>query len=461
MVGREKTKEATLTIGADDLLRYAIDHGMLDLSHMREQIEMNKRKEILEKHPYAVWHNRKEDRWYTDVPSLDSKTGKKRIKRKDRSDLDQDIINYTLQYEEDKNNGGIKKCTLKELFFEFMNYKRDEVSSGTIRRMMADWKKFYEPHEELISKQFTDITKIDVDKFFNSIMDEYALKRKAFSNMCGILKQTFEYAIDAEYTEKTPYRNKVRKKKFTADRKPNSETQVYSSSEQAAFIEEMERRLRNNPSNTSCLAILLDFEIGTRKGEILALAESDIENGRIHVHRQLIEEFDTSDLDNIVSLGFRVVEYTKSEDGDRWIPLTSRAMELIQRTLETNKRYGYGYKDFLFVKNGSILTPDALDAQVKRGCEYIGIPVKTMHKIRKTFASRVYHGCHNISAAKDVLGHADETTTLRYYIYDTEDHEERDRLIRKALGDGEGTQGTKRDLTIIRFPGKEKRLKTQ
>lgn len=53
-----------------------------------------------------------------------------------------------------------------------MVYKRGEVSSGTIRRMMADWKKYYVPHEELISKQFTDITKIDVDKFFNAVMDD-------------------------------------------------------------------------------------------------------------------------------------------------------------------------------------------------------------------------------------------------------------------------------------------------
>ena len=459
MKGERGTKELSIT--PEDLLQYAVEHDMLNVAQMRMQLEMDKRRELLERHPYAVWHNEKEDRWYTDVPVFDSKTGKKRVKRKDRHDLDLDIIEYTLQFEEEKKNCGIRKCTLRELFFEFMDYKRDEVGSGTIRRMMADWKKFYEPHEELVSRQFTDITRIDVDRFFNAIVDEHKLKKKAFYNVCGILKQVYQYAIDAEYTDKTPYRNRVSRKKFTPDRKPSSETQVYSSSEQTAFIEEMERRLRNNPSNTSCLAILLDFEIGTRKGEILALAESDIENGRIHVHRQLVEEFDTSDLDNIVSLGFRVVEYTKSEDGDRWIPLTGRAMELIQRTLEANKRYGYGCRDFLFVKNGSILTPDALDAQVKRGCEYIGIPVKTMHKIRKTYASHVYHGCHNISAVKDVLGHADETTTLRHYIYDTEDHEERDRLIRKALGDGEGVRGTKRDFEIIPFPSKEKRLKTR
>lgn len=95
----------------------------------------------------------------------------------------------------------------------------------------------------------------------------------------------------------------------------------------------------------------------------------------------------------------------------------------------------------------------------KRGCEYIGIPVKTMHKIRKTYASQIYHSCHNISAVKDVLGHADETTTLKHYIYNTEDNEETDRLIRNALEDNcyhNNKKGTSRDLNIILFPPKKK-----
>ncbi len=75
---------------------------------------------------------------------------------------------------------------------------------------------------------------------------------------------------------------------------------------------EMERRLKNNPSNTAPLAVLLDFELGTRKGEILAISRSDISGNKIHIHRQLVEE------------------------------------------------YGYSYKDFLFVKDGSCLSPDAV-----------------------------------------------------------------------------------------------------
>jgi len=127
----------------------------------------------------------------------------------------------------------------------------------------------------------------------------------------------------------------------------------------------MERRLKNNPSNTAPLAIMLDFELGTRKGEILAICKADIVDSRIHIHRQLVEEFDTSDLNNIRSLGFHVVDYTKSEDGDRWLPLADRAKKILKRIEIINEEYGYRYKDFLFVKDGKCLTPDAIDAQLK------------------------------------------------------------------------------------------------
>ncbi len=95
--------------------------------------------------------------------------------------------------------------------------------------------------------------------------------------MCGILKQTLEYAVDAEYIEKNPYRVKVNKKKFANSSKKPSAKEVFQAGEKELFINEMERRLVNNLSNTASLAVLLDFELGTRKG-------------------------------------------AKSEDGDRWLP---------------------------------------------------------------------------------------------------------------------------------------------
>lgn len=52
-----------------------------------------------------------------------------------------------------------------------------------------------------------------------------------------------------------------------------------------------------------------------------------------------------------------------------------------------------------------------------------------MHKIRKTYASTLLHSGVNISIVKDLLGHADETTTLKHYIFNTEEDSETDSIV--------------------------------
>lgn len=425
---------------------------MIDLAYVQEQVKMKKREEILKQHQYSIWHNDKEDVWYSYLPDSSKSSNRKKIKRKRKRDLEETICSY---YSSGRNGSEetvqLRCLSVESMFYEFMKHKANEVSSGTIKRMMADWTKFYEPEKNFIAISVKNLTKINIDDFFNAVLGKYKLKKKAFYNMCGILKQTLEYAVDAEYIEKNPYRVKVNKKKFASSSKNPSEKEVFQAGEKELLIDEMERRLKNNPSNTAPLAVMLDFELGTRKGEILAICKSDIIDSRIHIHRQIVEEFDTSDLNNIKSLGFHVVDYTKSEDGDRWLPLTEQAKRIIRRIVAINKEYGHQYKDFLFVKGGKCLAPDAVDAQIKRGCEHIGIPVKTMHKIRKTYASTLLHNGVSLSIVKDMLGHADESTTLKHYIYNIEDSSETDNKVRNALDPENHAKSDQSDQNIIPF----------
>ena len=433
-------------------MKYIAENGMIDLTYVQEQIEMKKREEILKRHQYSIWHNDKENVWYSYLPDDSKSNNRKKIKRKKKKDLEDAICDYyqSMQNEHEETEPS-KDFSIESIFYEFMKHKANEVNSGTIKRMMADWVRFYEPDKEFIAISVKNLTKINIDDFFNAVLGKYSLKKKAFYNMCGILKQTLEYAVDAEYIEKNPYRIKVNKKKFVSSSKKPSTKEVFQSDEKEMLLGEMERRLKNNPSNTDPLAVMLDFELGTRKGEILAICKADIVDNRIHIHKQLVEEFDTSNLNDIKSIGFHVVDYTKSEDGDRWLPLTDKAKNIIKRIEMINKEYGHCYKDFLFVKDGKCLTPDTVDAQIKRGCEYIGIPVKTMHKIRKTYASTLLHNGVNLSIVKDMLGHADESTTLRHYIYNIEDSTETDNKVLNALDPQNDAKSDQSDQNIIQF----------
>ena len=302
----------------NDLLKYILENGMIDLTYVQEQIEMKKREEILKRHHYSIWHSDKEDVWYSYLPDDSKPNNRKKIKRKRRRDLEDIICDYYISVQNEHTEATKSKdWSIESMFYEFMQHKANEVNSGTIKRMMADWERFYEPEKEFISISVKNLTKINIDDFFNEVLRKYSLKKKAFYNMCGILKQTLEYAVDAEYIEKNPYRIKVNKKRFVSSSKKPSTKEVFQANEKEMLIEEMERRLKNNPSNTAPLAVMLNFELGTRKGEILAISKADIVDNRIHIHKQLVEEFDTSDLNNIKSKGFHVVDYTKSEGGSR------------------------------------------------------------------------------------------------------------------------------------------------
>ena len=118
--------------------------------------------------------------------------------------------------------------------------------------------------------------------------------------------------------------------------------------------------------------------------------------------------------------------------------------------------YSYSHEDFLFVKDGMCISPDAVEAQIKRGCEYIGIPVKTMHKLRKTYASILLHNGVNISIVKDLLGHADESTNLKHYIYNIEDNTETYNKVLDALEDRNTVKSDQSDQKVIAFPANKK-----
>ena len=407
------------------LLNAAETHGIIDIVDICEQIEALKRKEILEKHKTEYWQGKgKESFWYWRNPDKDVNPNRSRIKRKNQKDIEDIVFDYYSKLEKErKEQISLDDMPFEELFYEMLEDKKSKRATSTIKKNINDWRKFIEPHTWFIEKPFKDITKIDVDKLFNSIVRSHSLCSKNFGNIAGLIKQSFEYAIDAEYVEKTPYRVRVNKKLILKKRKKNSEFEIFYPDEQKLLIEEQERRLKNNPSNTANLAIMLCFEIGVRKGEMMALRDSDIdyENKTIEISRQSIEIHEISDSNNVKLTGFEIANYTKSESSNRIIPLTPKALEIIERVKKINKKYHKPFEDYLFIRNGFVICPNIIDSQLKLSCGYLGIRVRKMHKIRKTYASTLYKNGVDVLTISKMLGHSDIKTTVDNYIYELEE----------------------------------------
>ena len=63
----------------DEILKYALDNGMINLTYLQEQIDMKKRQDLLKQYPYAIW-NGTDGNWHTYLP--DKEKGRVHKKRK-------------------------------------------------------------------------------------------------------------------------------------------------------------------------------------------------------------------------------------------------------------------------------------------------------------------------------------------------------------------------------------------
>lgn len=418
-------------------LNYVIDNGIIDTADVLNQIENMKREQILKEHANEI--KQYADGWYVVIKDKNQKNGRYRNKRKAKEQAEDLLVQYyrDLEKREVETN---KAKTLEELFYEFMEYKKTKVAHDTVRRMMSDWKKFYAPRKWFINKPFKQITKIDVDNFLDDVASQDGgIQNKAYCNMKGILKQTFEYAVDAEYIEKSPYRDRVNRKKIIPTRKKPSEEEVFTEREKSLLFSDMKRRLTKKPTNSIPLAIMLDFETGLRIGELLSLKETDILKDKnnvykIHICRQVVKKHDMSDINNIKGNIWTVADYTKSDCGDRYVPLTPKALEYIKRIIDINKQNKVYNDDYLFLtKEGTLITESAVDSQLRNACDKVNILRRSMHKIRKTYTSTLFAKDVSVTIISKLLGHADETTTLKYYLFNVEDSQETDAIVLNAL----------------------------
>lgn len=443
-------------------------NSMINTTGVLENIEDMKKTDILAKHGNEIkyYSTDKESYYYFRIPDKTIESGAFRRKRTTREKIESALCEYYLNKEKEQLKSlQDDNMTLEQLFYEFMEHKKEKVSAGTIRRMVYDWKRYYKTNTDFIQKPYKDITSIDVDDFLNNIVNTTEIKDKAFCNMCGILKQTFEYAVSARYisANENPYRVEVNKKNIIRTRKKSSKEEVYNEHEKQLLFDELNRRLQNNPTNTNILAIMLEFELGTRRGEILAIKNSDVQNGKIHIHRQVIVDCDISTISNPKITGWHAVEYTKSDAGDRYIPLTQKAQEYIKQIQEINKKTGECYQDFLFVQNGYLVNPNKLYNLLRDICKRcINIPLKGTHRIRKTWISTLASQDIPLSVVSKISGHADEKTTMKYYVFNTNSEEETKKSILSALGDNTTSSNeelknvTNRDNNIILFPNNKK-----
>lgn len=387
-------------------MQYALEHGIIDLAYVQEQVEMNKRKELLEKHPYEIWCG-KDGFWHTYLP--DGVKGRKSVKRKEKARVEDAIVSYWKQEEENP--------TVKALFQEWIDGKvsRNEVSLSTKERYENQ---YAECMTEFGKHRVRSIDECDIQDFLLNAIHEHHLTSKGYSNLKTLIygifrrakaKRLISYSIVNVISDM-----EIPRKAFRRDAKPDEDL-VFSEEETEIIVKYIE----SNPFDMLNLGILLAFKTGVRPGELSAIKKEDIDSTGISIHRTEIY-YKTDDGERICE----VRDFPKTEAGIRTV-VVPRSCQWILKMLNNMNPTG----EYVFEQNGERIKTAAFARRIDYLCKKLNLKHRSLNKIRKTYASILMDGGVPASLVISQMGHTDIKTTQKHYYKNRKSMQEREKVI--------------------------------
>lgn len=244
------------------------------------------------------------------------------------------------------------------------------------------------------------------------------------NNMKTILNAVFRLAMEMEILSVNPLLHVHTDVKFRSIQKKKDGSKLYLDNE----MEVLEDYLYQQ-GTMEAYTILMDFQIGTRVGEVVVLTKEDMLDNEVYIHRSEIVNL-VKENGKYVRKGYKIVDYVKHDisSGYRTIPLTEKAQKILEEVKKLSPN-----SDYLFTReNGERMTSRSFNYWLAKYCRDAGITFKSSHCIRRTFASRLFAAGMPLAEISVYMGHEDIETT-KGYIYNYHEIEQNRTYMNKAL----------------------------
>lgn len=295
--------------------------------------------------------------------------------------------------------------TLEKAYIEWMLWRREiGTAPKTLQENANEWKNYIK-HSKLASTILLDIDTLAIEDFLYSVTKDFAIDNKRFTNIISVLNGIFRRCVSMQSITRNPLSD-MDLSIFRKRCKPkNTNKDNYSLAERSAILEYLAPK-----TDIYSLAISLSMYLCVRIGELLAIRPENISDGILHLNRSMRTIQYMND-----DLTFSKKYITNEErikgnkdSGFREIPLTEKALSIINRTIALYPNY-----EFLFMHNGR-QSGDAFNRELRKVCEALGIRYRSSHQIRFTVATLLYENGLTITQLSYMLGHSDTNTTWHY-----------------------------------------------
>ena len=376
---------------SNDILRFIINSGMLDINDVQNSMEAMKRKELLEKHPYKIWQG-KDGKWYTYLP--DKEKGRIQRERNSQIEIEDIVFDYW--------KAQMENPTIQEIFNEWNDHRLElkKISSATHLRNKQIFNRHYGEFGHLKIKS---VTEEDFGDFLERQIPQHELTAKAFSNLKtvtrGFLKRAKKRKLISFNVEELFQELDTSETDFKKVIKEDYE-EVFDEEE----TDKMIRYLKDNLDMMN-LGILLMFLTGARIGEIVTLKHSDFAGNTFIIRRT-----ETRFINSEGKYVYEVKEFPKSQAGVRTVIIPEDYV-WVAKAIQHQNPFG----EFIFVKDGKRISTQAMCMRLRRVCKKLNVYHKSPHKIRKTYGTILLDNHIDNKLIMCQMGHTDIACTENHY----------------------------------------------
>lgn len=372
-------------------MKYAIENGIIDLSHVQEIVEMQKRNEILQTHQQKIWQG-KDGYWRTYLNVEERKL----IKKKNKRDLENELVEF---YREQLENP-----TIRESFEEWNDRRLDlkKISASTHERNAQIFERFY---GEFGKRRIKSVEPEEVEDFLEEQISKFDLNAKAFSNLKCVTRGFLKRAKKRKLIDWSPETMlddmDISDHEFKKVIKENEE-EVFDESELPKVFECLEENM-----DLKNAGIMLMFLTGVRVGELVTLKSSDFDGNTFKVRRTetRVKKPEGKGYDYLVK------EYPKTKAGIRTVIVPESYKWLVMRL-----KHRAPFQEYIFMdEKGKRMTTNVFRRRMVKICKQIQVVKKSPHKARRTYASILLDNNIDNKLITELMGHTDIQCTENYY----------------------------------------------
>lgn len=412
-------------INENELLQFLLKRANLNIDDVLKDVETMRRDTILKQHKetYKVWQA-EDGRWKTKLPD-GSKYGKL-VAKSTLENLENCIVDFYKANEEDTD-------TLTALYPEWIEYKRKESSPANATKLQWVWDTYYKD-SNIAKMKIKDIKTLTVKNFALDMIEKHGLTRKKYLEMKTVINLMLNYAVELEIVSLNVARNVrgINKHKYKQENKKSVNEQIFVGSEKKEIINLALAQYKKT-NNTAYLAVCLNFYLGLRVGELVALHTNDFSDGHVSIHCEEIKHYCVIDGRSHRD-GYEIADYTKTEKSTRNIICVSEAQKYYNMIVKANEARGFKGGFLLVDDNGNRMHDFAVNNVLRRLNKKIETPQKGNHSIRKTCISNMAESkLLTNEEIMDFAGHTNYATTRTYYIFSELTPEDRKEAYEKAL----------------------------